>query len=281
MGIKVFGHQMLPWCFHLMTNHISCLQFQPKPSPVGGTIKLINSNGRVKIYDRPIHVSDLMVEFPKHMVCRSDSLYIGKKISALSEDDHLRLGHTYFLLPRHYFQSVLSFVTIASFASSSQTQSQPASSLCKNAFLKKAAANCQPFHIEKSPSGCLRVRISEEFISKLMEEGKISEEEEEEEENCSGKSKSRVCTTPQLQKDYVQLVGSRLWRPKLETIRETREKRKLSSFGLKRRKRSQSIVVAQKTQKSKHRLHHHISSSISHAKTLSKDKMIKTTCKSV
>ena len=51
-------------------------------------------------------------------------------------------------------------------------------------------------------------------------------------------SGSRVCTTPQLQKQYAQLVGSRHWKPKLETIKEM-EKRKISSFGMKRKKKSQ------------------------------------------
>ena len=49
---------------------------------------------------------------------------------------------------------------------------------------------------------------------------------------------SRVCTTPQLQKQYAQLMGSRHWKPKLETIKEM-EKRKISSFGMKRKKKSQ------------------------------------------
>ncbi|KAJ0044472.1 hypothetical protein Pint_05560 [Pistacia integerrima] len=180
-----------------------------------------------------------MMEFPKHLVCRSDSFYIGQKIPAMSESDQLQLGHKYFLLPKHCFQSVLSFVTIASLAS-------PES---RNAFLKKAAS-CQPFDIQKSPSGCARIRVCDEFISQLMEEGKIKEEEEEEESLKNLKSK--ICTTVQLQKDYTRLVGcSRQWNPKLETIKE-KEKRRLSSFGIKRRKKSQS--------KGSHLHHHHVTS---------------------
>ncbi|KAK9276263.1 hypothetical protein L1049_005794 [Liquidambar formosana] len=247
---------MIPWCFQFMGSHVSCMQLQAEP-PVE-TIKLIKSDGLVKIYHRPIHVSDLMLEFPKHLVCRSDSFYIGQKIPPLSEHDQLQLGQKYFLLPQHFFQSVLSFVTIASIVSSQPQQSPlPSSSFSKNAFLRKAS-NCQPFHIHKAPSGCLRIRVSDEFISQLMEEGKIQGEEED--ETCStstpnnNKSRGRVCTTPQLQKDYTQLVGSRQWKPKLETIRETSEKRKLSSFGMKRRKKSQSKGT-QKSQRSENLLH--------------------------
>ncbi|KAJ0102415.1 hypothetical protein Patl1_05627 [Pistacia atlantica] len=236
MGIKLLNLQLIPLCFHFTGNPISCLQLQPDQSRLR-TIKLIKSDGFVKIYDRPIHVSELMMEFPKHLVCRSDSFYIGQKIPALSESDQLQLGHKYFLLPKHCFQSVLSFVTIASLAS---PQPQPSS--------REKAASCQPFDIQKSPSGCARIRVCDEFISQLMEEGKIKEEEEEEESLKNLKSK--ICTTVQLQKDYTRLVGcSRQWKPKLETIKE-KEKRRLSSFGIKRRKKSQS--------KGSHlHLHHH------------------------
>ncbi|XWS44547.1 hypothetical protein CRYUN_Cryun15aG0055400 [Craigia yunnanensis] len=229
MGIKLLNLHTIPWCFHLLGNHISCLHLQPEP-PLG-TIKLINSDGLVKIYDRPIHVSELMMEFPKHMVCRSDSFYIGQKIPALSKDDKLQLGHKYILLPKQFFQTVLSFVTIASFANARSPQSPLGSSSreSRNALLKKATA-CQPFHIQKSSSGSLRIRVSDEFIWQLMEECRMKEDIDE--------NLSRVCTTPQLQKQYAQLVGSRHWKPKLETIKEI-EKRKISSFGMKRMKKSQ------------------------------------------
>lgn len=254
MGIiKYFNLQMIPWCFHLMRSHASCMQLKPESESPVPPIKLIKSDGLVKVYRRPIHVSQLMVEFPKHLVCRADSFYIGQKIPALSEDEQLQLGQKYFLLPKHFFQSVLSFVTIASFASSPPVQPPLSSSNSliskdsRNAFLKKASA-CQPFDIEKTPSGCLRIRVSDEFISQLLEEGEIGERENNE---SSSKSKSVVCTTPQLQKEYAQLVGSHQWKPKLETIRET-EKRKLSSFGMKRRKKSHSPKGPQKTLISEH-----------------------------
>ncbi|GAV82596.1 DUF4228 domain-containing protein [Cephalotus follicularis] len=255
MGIKLLNLQMIPWCFPLLGSHLSCLHLQPEP-PVG-TIKLIRSDGLVKIYHRPIHVSELMLEYPKHLVCRSDSFYIGQKIPSLSEDDKLQLGHKYFLLPKHCFQSVLSFVTIASFAASSQSQTPsriPSTAYrdSRNAFLKKAAT-CQPFDIQKSPSGCPRIRVSDEFISQLMEEARIKEDDVE----SSSNPKSKVCTTPQLQKDYEQLVVLRQWKPKLETIKE-KEKRKLSSFGMKRRKKSQSQKIMTHIQRSDQQ--HHVTS---------------------
>ncbi|KAM1847883.1 hypothetical protein ACFX1X_012157 [Malus domestica] len=231
MKLRFFAHQMVPWCFQLMgSHHVSRAQLRSKDKarPIG-TIKLIKSDGLVLVYHQPIHVSEVTSEFPKHQVCRSDSFYIGQKIPALSEDDQLQLGHKYFLLPQQFFQSVLSFVTIASFSNTKDSS--------RNAFLRKAAS-CEPFDIQKTPSGCLRIRVSDEFISQLLEEKKLNEEED----TAATEAKSRVCTTAQLQKDYTQLVGSRLWKPRLEPIREVREKRrKLSSFGMRRscKKKSQ------------------------------------------
>ncbi|XP_042499243.1 uncharacterized protein LOC122077373 [Macadamia integrifolia] len=265
MWIKFLSLHMIPWCFHLrvMRTNLSCLQQQQqqrrrrrrrrghqlKPEESvekdsSSSIKLIKLDGLVKIYHQPIHASQLMLEFPKHLVCHSESFYIGQKIPALSEEDELQPGHKYFLLPKHFFQSVLSFVTIASFAASSPSSSSSNSYSSKQAFLKRAAAaaSCQPFDIKRTPSGSLQIRVSDEFISKLMEEGKTKEEGIHRNETKGG-----VCNTPQLQKDYEQLVGYRQWKPKLETIRESERRRKLSSFGMKRlRKKSPS-----------HQTHHH------------------------
>ncbi|KAJ8759409.1 hypothetical protein K2173_006929 [Erythroxylum novogranatense] len=197
-----------------------------------------------------------MMQFPKHLVCSSDSLYIGQKIPSLSQNDRLQLGRNYFLLPKHCFQSVLSFVTIASFTSS----------------------HMSALRHTKSPSGCLRIRVSDEFIIwQLMEQGKLSESEEEKDNNST---RSRVCSTPQLRRDYSQLVGSQRWKPKLETIKEKGKKRKLSSFGMKKKKHlSKATQKAQVTQKTHNKItweHQHQASSI---KPSSKSK-IKTTIKS-
>ncbi|KVH88201.1 Protein of unknown function DUF4228 [Cynara cardunculus var. scolymus] len=155
------------------------------------------------------------------MVCRSDSFYIGQKIPPLSQHDRLQPGHTYFLLPTRLFHSVLSFVTIASFANSCQHQDHMDDSNAnimkmKAAFLKKAAASsCSPFDIQKTSSGTLRIRVSEIFISQLMMDQPNKE--------LIDLETDLLCTTPQLHKEYKQLVvGSRRgWKPKLEMIKET------------------------------------------------------------
>ncbi|RZC60417.1 hypothetical protein C5167_022168 [Papaver somniferum] len=259
---------MIPWpCVPLIWNHISCIHIrgeeghqQPQPQQQGGgttTIKVIKSDGLVKIYHKPINASDLMTEFPKHLICHSDSFYIGQKIQALSEKDKLQLGHKYFLLPQHLFQSVLSFVTIASFAAASKSSSQvspltttPSSvsstnsvltdKVRKNADVLNKVKSCQPFDIRKTASGSLQIRVSDEFISKLMESPSSVKEDDEKNED---RVKQRICNTPQLQKDYSQLVGcSKQWKPKLETISESSSSssssriRKLGSFSIIHRK---------------------------------------------
>lgn len=220
MKLLNLQRKRIHWCFQLLGkgkgNYISSIfhQCPPEPPLRTGTINIVKSDGMVEIYHRPVQVSELMTEFPKHMVCCSDSLYIGQKIPALSEDEQLQLGQNYFLLPKHFFQSVLSLVTVASFI--------------RNVFQKKSAA-CQPLEIQKTPSGCLKILISDDFVTQLMEQGRIKSDE------CSAYG-SKVCNTPQLQKDYTQLVvGSRCHcKPKLETIKEA-EKRKISPFGMNKR----------------------------------------------
>ncbi|KAG9447343.1 hypothetical protein H6P81_013471 [Aristolochia fimbriata] len=259
MGIKFLRFRTFPWCFHVMGNHFSCVHQVPSDPSGRRTVKLIKSDGLVKIYHRPVNAAELMLEFPKHLICHSDSFLIGQKIPALSENDELKLGHKYFLLPKHFFQSVLSFVTIASFASgpSPSASSLPEDAVSsKKAFLKKAAT-CKPFEVHKTPSGTLQIRVSDEFIAQLMEEGRLQGEEEgtkkSESSGSEGTAKGKVCTTPQLQKDYTQLVGCRRslqWKPKLETIKE-KDRKRLGAFGIKRRRKSQSKATSksQKTDK--------------------------------
>ncbi|XP_010478183.1 PREDICTED: uncharacterized protein LOC104757155 [Camelina sativa] len=192
----------------------SWLCLHPRPDRTtngGGRIKLVRSDGSLEVYDRPVVVSELTKDFPKHEICRSDLLYIGQKTPVLSETETLKLGLNYLLLPSDFFKNDLSFLTIA-------TLKNPQNG---GVMVKKTQKQPQPFLIQKGEKGeRLRIRVSEDFISELMMEGRknraIKEEEEEEE------GEGRVCTTVKLKKDYVQLVGLRKWKPKLETITETK-----------------------------------------------------------
>ena len=67
-----------------------------------------------------------------------------------------------------------------------------------------------------------------EFISKLMEEGRLNADERD--RSVGGDSiedeRVRLLNTPELEKEYAQLVKCRrhCWKPKLETIKENEKK---------------------------------------------------------
>ncbi|XP_073049694.1 uncharacterized protein [Primulina eburnea] len=175
-------------------------------------IKLVKCDGEVRIYDRPIKAGELMDEFPKHMVCRFDCFYIGQKIPALPQHHRLQPGHNYFLLPANIFQSTFTF---ASFLR------------CSSKF--GAAA----FQIEKTPGGSLRIKLSEEYG-------------QQQEVLDAGMDKTLIITTPQLRKDYEQLVvlmRRNQWKPKLDTIVEKKSKYSSRSKRIKTRKKESSVLL--------------------------------------
>lgn len=209
MGMSRKINQMMvapfPRCFH----RISCahLPRDDDASAKGSSrrrsssavIRLVKSDGGVTIYERPIRAWELMEEFPKHMVCRSDAFYIGQITPALSHHDRLQPGHNYFLLPVNFFQSALSFATFLR--------------------CRYVVAGRPPFELEKTPAGGLRVKVTEEMIIQHQKEMELEAE--------AARKMIRVCTTPQLRKDYELLVGRRLqWKPKLDTISEKGRQKK-------------------------------------------------------
>ncbi|KAF8096552.1 hypothetical protein N665_0306s0009 [Sinapis alba] len=197
-------------------------------------IKLVRFDGSLQVYDRPVVVSELTRDFPKHKICRSDSLYIGQRTPVLSETDTLTLGLNYFLLPSDFFMNSLSFLTIAALKSSQNGVG----------LVRKSAGTQQqqqPFLIQKGGTGeKLRIRVSEEFMSELMMEGRKNREGEKEEEE---EGEGRVCTTVKLKKDYIQLVSLRKWKPKLETITEAKA---MKATTVEKKKRRRKFPVMKK-----------------------------------
>eukprot|EP01018_Ginkgo_biloba_P037648 Gb_26414 [translate_table: standard] len=193
-----------------MGNHFSCIALTSQNK--GPSIKLICSDGRTRTLEEPQNAGELMSNYPEHIVCHADSFYIGQQVPALSADAELKVGETYFLLPKKWFGCVLSAASLASIAAS-KVASRSASA-AKRSPLSTVS---QPFAIEsRINGGALQFKVSPEFIAKLLEDGKFRDSE------AIGSSKPFLCNTPDLQKDYGQLVKSRSqhWRPKLETIRE-------------------------------------------------------------
>ncbi|XP_078433091.1 uncharacterized protein LOC144704520 [Wolffia australiana] len=196
MGINKFlAQRIIPGCLYVVDPPSESKPRKPT------TIKLITMDGRVEVFHRPVPASELMAKHPTHLICRSDSFTIGHKIPSLKETELLLPGNSYFLLPLHLFQSVLSFVVLASYFSS---------------FKKSSPIKHPTFEIHKTTSGKLQVRVSEEFIRKM-------------EELQSGvRGGWRLCTTDALLKEYRQLVvdcKEMKWKPKMEPIKEKERKR--------------------------------------------------------
>ncbi|GLJ46100.1 hypothetical protein SUGI_0970970 [Cryptomeria japonica] len=190
-------------------------------------IQLIHSDGSVEIVDESINAGKIMESFPQHMLCSSDSFYIGQKIPALPHNEKLKMGHMYFLLPRQSFQSVLSLVSLPTLIS-------PIFKASSFPTVRKQGTFVKPFEIEKVAGGP-RMKICAEFILMLLEEGKLRAQEQanfirqkkeskshEEEKVEVGVTDGRLCNSSDLQMEYALLVKPRKqgWKPRLETIQE-------------------------------------------------------------
>ncbi|CAA2999772.1 Hypothetical predicted protein [Olea europaea subsp. europaea] len=169
------------------------------------SVKLIFQGGATRILTEKLVAGEVMFEFPDHMVCHADSFFIGQPIPALAIDDELIKAQIYFVLPIDYFPSnVLTASTLAALGN------RP----------KSAAVSFKgcPFEYLKGSNGRVSIRVLPEFFIKLFTEGN----ENEGEDSDSPAGGSFLCSTPELQKHYNQLVGSKdqVWSPKLETISE-------------------------------------------------------------
>ncbi|KAH0463062.1 hypothetical protein IEQ34_007644 [Dendrobium chrysotoxum] len=197
MGLKLQSLQLFPLGRFFNSRRRRTYPAPPKSS----SVKVIGLDGRVMVYNQRVKAEELMKEHASHLVCRSDSVFIGQKLSALSAADELQMGESYFILPSPFFQSVLSFVTIAS-------------SIAKIG--GGGVGSFRHFDIHKTDNGKLQIRISEEV------DQMIGEEEEE------IRKDGVLCTTKDMVKEYEKIVGSnaRRWRPKLEVIAESPEGRR-------------------------------------------------------
>ena len=197
-------HHLLPFCsssiwYHLniMGNAVSpCFKQSSKSS-----VKLVFWEGTTRILTGKHLAGEIMFEFPDRMVCHADSFFIGRVVPALAIDDELIPAQTYFVLPIDLFAcNVLSASSLSAFTWS------PKPSPIK-------FSEC-PFEYIKGSNGRVMIKVMPEFITKLITTGK--------EDGCSSPNNSFLCSTPELQKHYEQLVGSKgqVWSPKLETISE-------------------------------------------------------------
>ncbi|KAL6010071.1 hypothetical protein ACLOJK_000502 [Asimina triloba] len=172
-------------------------------------VKLFFWDGTTKLLKGKQLAGELMFQFPDKIICHADSFFIGRPIQPLSIDDRLEKGQTYFVLPVEPFAGqVLSTTSLA--ALSRSPKRGPPISPCN-----------QPFQYIKGSNGRMTIKVCPEFMMRLIR----GESEEGCDSSPSNSSKSELCSTPELQKQYKLLVGSRLqvWSPKLQTIEECRK----------------------------------------------------------
>ncbi|XP_021907817.1 uncharacterized protein LOC110822113 [Carica papaya] len=171
------------------------------------SVKLVFWGGTTRVIHGKHIAGEIMFESPDKIVCHADSFFIGHPIPALSLDDELLPGQTYFVLPIDRF--ACSVLTASSLAGLSSSGPKPAAPI---------KFGDSPFQYLKGSNGRILIKVAPEFIARLINAG----EEEDEAGGSGSNSPSFLCSTPELKKHYEQLVGSKeqVWSPKLETISE-------------------------------------------------------------
>lgn len=117
------------------------------------------------------------------------------------------MGNIYFILPVDRFANrVLSTAMLSNLASNPDRKS-----------VKFAE---HPFeYVKGSDDGRMMIKVLPEFLMRIVLGG--------DEEGWKRGRRSPICSTPELQKHYDQMVGSKdqMWSPKLETILENEGRR--------------------------------------------------------
>ncbi|CAM0955739.1 unnamed protein product [Alopecurus aequalis] len=163
---------------------------------------------------RPTTAGDVTTEVPNHLVCSGDSFFIGLPIPALPPSEELLAGRTYFVLPAARFSSC-QVLTAASLASLSPAPTK----------VSLAGGASSPFEYVTGDDGMALIRVLPEFIEKVITCGGGKNK-------CAAVAPDQLCSTPELRKHYMQLVGTRQqrpWSPGLETISEARRRRRMPS----------------------------------------------------
>ncbi|KAI4382142.1 hypothetical protein MLD38_008141 [Melastoma candidum] len=203
-----------------MGNAPSCpcvnLNYYDRRNPNGLNAKLIFWEGTTRLLSGKHVAGEIMFEHPDLLVYHADSFYIGRPVPSLDINEQLLLGRTYLALPVDCFStgSVLTASSIASLGSGSPRRSPP---------MKFGEGSLGPFEYVKGDDGRASIRVLPEFIVRLVCKGKGVEcGLDDGTSGRQGTDLGLVCSTPELQKCYEELVGSRdhVWSPKLETISE-------------------------------------------------------------
>ncbi|XP_047053812.1 uncharacterized protein LOC124660061 [Lolium rigidum] len=163
-----------------------------------------------------------------HVVCPSDSFFVGLPIPITPPAERLLPGRTYFVLPAARFPScdgkapVLTAATIAALSAApggKKRVSLAGPGECPFEYVKGGEDGAAPL-----------IRVLPEFIEKVItccgaSDGAVRRGK------CgvaaAAASATELCSTPELKRHYAQLVGprTRTWSPRLETISERGKRR--------------------------------------------------------
>ncbi|XP_076920200.1 uncharacterized protein LOC143581261 [Bidens hawaiensis] len=165
----------------------------------GSFVKVIYWDGNTKtITGRRRLAGEIMFEFPECMVCDSDRFFIGHTIPALAIDDRLLPGKTYFVLPLDIFSAeILSVSSISSFVSLMHSRT-PADHL----------KECPLEYINRS-NGSVLIKVNPDFMARHLSCRCGHGYNQENDATTIHLATSSLCSTPELQKEYEQLVRSK------------------------------------------------------------------------
>ncbi|KAJ1262688.1 hypothetical protein BS78_09G128900 [Paspalum vaginatum] len=185
----------------------------------GEAPRLVFWGGSARMADerRSTTAGDVTADLPgDHLVCAADAFFIGLPVPALPPCERLEAGRTYFVLPAARF-SCSQALTAATLSKLSP---------CPAAKVPLAGGTASPFEYVTGADGAPLIRILPEFIEKAIT-------------SCGGgggkggaAAAEQLCSTPELRKHYMQLVGMRAerpWSPGLETISEAGKRRRMPS----------------------------------------------------
>ncbi|CAO2837375.1 unnamed protein product [Amaranthus hypochondriacus] len=219
-------------CFKGVSLLLLCVNPRIKLISHEGTTKIIKGRTRIK-------AGEIMFKFPDCVVCHADSFFLGRPIPVLAIHDYLVAGRTYFVLPLDRIPrggGTLSATSLQSLSSPSPSPSPMNNNIsCPSSIISSnnnyynsnnycklfsggnnESGNQSPFEYIKDKDGrVLMIKVVPDFITRIITPNN---------NEINSLNYNSLCTTPELKKEYEQLVRAKdqTWSPKLETISEVK-----------------------------------------------------------
>ncbi|KAM0930706.1 hypothetical protein ACQ4PT_000794 [Festuca glaucescens] len=169
-----------------------------------------------------------------HVVCPSDSFFVGLPIPVAQPEERLLPGRTYFVLPATRFSSSDGKVPVLTAATLASLSAAPGN---KKRVSLAGPGECPFEYVKGGEDGAAPlIRVLPEFIEKVItcdgvSDGAVRRGTGRKCGVATAASATELCSTPELKRHYAQLVGprSRPWSPRLETISERSKRRMFPS----------------------------------------------------